>query len=304
MTIARLARLTPAALTAALALALPAVAGAANPADRDRDGMADRWERSHHVASARADQDKDGLTNLGEYRSKTDPRDADSDDDRVSDADEDRDRDHVDNANEMREKTNPADADSDDDGRKDDAEDADKDSVVNGAEDVNGTDPIDADTDGDGVQDGDESSGKITSFTDGVLTIELFDGTALSGMVTAETQIECDSEEDFEDGYEVDDVKGAKPAVVAASVRDRGDKEEGEASSDRREGGKPKPAESGSERPDVEDDGDVEANDDDESGDASHACAATDLTPGKSVHEAELRLGAGGATFVEIELVR
>ena len=51
MTIARLARLTPAALTAALALALPAVAGAANPADRDRDGMADRWEQANTVGA-------------------------------------------------------------------------------------------------------------------------------------------------------------------------------------------------------------------------------------------------------------
>ncbi|HJO53393.1 MAG TPA: lamin tail domain-containing protein, partial [Verrucomicrobiota bacterium] len=51
--------------------------------DRDADGMDDAWEVAHklnsaNAADAMADADNDGVTNLGEFRSGTDPNDADS----------------------------------------------------------------------------------------------------------------------------------------------------------------------------------------------------------------------------------
>src|SRR4051812_47532169 len=67
------------------------LAGAAQAAttDRNRDGLPDRWERSHHLSlhldQARRDQDHDGLDNRGEYRAGMNPRDRDSDDDGVAD---------------------------------------------------------------------------------------------------------------------------------------------------------------------------------------------------------------------------
>lgn len=72
-----------------VALALP---GAASARDRDRDRMPDRWEKryglSTKVNQARRDRDRDDLTNLGEYRSRTNPRDPDTDNDGIEDGDE------------------------------------------------------------------------------------------------------------------------------------------------------------------------------------------------------------------------
>ena len=67
------------------------LAGAAQAAttDRNRDGLPDRWERSHHLSlrldQARRDQDHDGLDNRGEYRAGFNPHDRDSDDDGIAD---------------------------------------------------------------------------------------------------------------------------------------------------------------------------------------------------------------------------
>src|SRR3954465_1349814 len=78
--------------TLGLTLALPLlVAGQAHAGsgDRNRDGLPDRWERSHHLSlhvnQARRDQDHDGLDNRGEYRAGLNPHDRDSDDDGVAD---------------------------------------------------------------------------------------------------------------------------------------------------------------------------------------------------------------------------
>jgi hypothetical protein len=67
------------------------LAGSAQAAttDRNRDGLPDRWERSHHLSlrldQARRDQDHDGLDNRGEYRAGFNPHDRDSDDDGIAD---------------------------------------------------------------------------------------------------------------------------------------------------------------------------------------------------------------------------
>ena len=98
-------------LTAISLAAFPAAAGAAT-ADRDHDGMSDRWEQRHRAHSARADLDRDGLRNLTEFRRHTDPRDADTDDDGLRDG-----REH-------RFGLDARDRDSDDDGVRDDDEGA------------------------------------------------------------------------------------------------------------------------------------------------------------------------------------
>jgi hypothetical protein len=72
-----------------LFLAVPTVASAHGKRDRDHDRMPDKWERAHklnwHKNDARKDADKDGLRNFAEYKSHTDPQDADSDDDGIKD---------------------------------------------------------------------------------------------------------------------------------------------------------------------------------------------------------------------------
>jgi len=81
------------ALLAALgALALLALPGIAAAKDRNHDRIPDRWEKRHHlsleVKQTARDQDRDHLRNRAEFLSGNDPRDRDSDDDRVMDDDE------------------------------------------------------------------------------------------------------------------------------------------------------------------------------------------------------------------------
>ncbi|HPE58902.1 MAG TPA: GEVED domain-containing protein [Thiolinea sp.] len=94
------------------------------------------------------DLDGDGLTNAQEALLGTDPEDADTDNDGISDGIEDANQNGVVDAGE----TSPLDADSDDDGLSDGAEDANH----NGTVDTGETDPLNADTDADGLQDGTE----------------------------------------------------------------------------------------------------------------------------------------------------
>ncbi|MGV3771473.1 MAG: hypothetical protein ACO1QB_01130 [Verrucomicrobiales bacterium] len=57
--------------------------------DSDNDGMEDSWETVHNldleVDDSKLDADHDGLTNLAEYKSKTNPREADTDYDMLND---------------------------------------------------------------------------------------------------------------------------------------------------------------------------------------------------------------------------
>lgn len=90
-------------LALAMLVALPATASAkkhsrhggkaAHKADRNRDGLPDRWERRNHLSlrvnQAGRDQDRDGANNAAEYAGHTNPRDHDSDDDGMSDGSED-----------------------------------------------------------------------------------------------------------------------------------------------------------------------------------------------------------------------
>ena len=82
-------RLFIAALAVLGVLVLPSAAAAR---DRNHDRIPDRWEKKHdlslHVKQTRRDQDHDGLRNLAEFKSHTDPRDKDSDDDGIRDDDE------------------------------------------------------------------------------------------------------------------------------------------------------------------------------------------------------------------------
>ena len=67
-------------------------AATASARDANSDRIPDRWEKRHglslKVKQTHRDQDDDGFKNRAEWRAKTDPHDADSDDDGVPDVDE------------------------------------------------------------------------------------------------------------------------------------------------------------------------------------------------------------------------
>lgn len=145
---------------AALMLAGAAVPAHAAPRDSDRDGIPDRWEKSHGLnprkaADTKADFDKDGLVNVAEYRQGGLPRDEDTDDDGHDDGDE---------VADGTRSTGLRDADTDDDGLLDGDEDADRDGVANEDEDdaVESCRLDDDDRDRDDVDDEDENELRLT----------------------------------------------------------------------------------------------------------------------------------------------
>jgi hypothetical protein len=276
-------------IAAVVALAMLAVPAGAMARDGDHDKMNDRWEKSHGLnvkkKDGALDPDKDGLKNLGEYRSRTNPHDADSDNDGREDGDEDRDRDGVDNGNEARERTSPTDRDSDDDGRHDGVEDRDRDGLNNRGEDRTGNDPMDRDTDDDGRRDGDEQSGTIVSYDSAtkLLTINVTGTGPVSGRVTDATEIKCETEDEHED----DEGHHSAGASRHGADDPAGDDSRREGSDD-----------------DNREDNSGPGSSREHDGDEDNRCSEADLTAGTAVHEAELTGSGADAVWNEIELIK
>jgi hypothetical protein len=187
--------------------------------------------------------------------------------------------------------------------------DQDHDHLRNRAEFLAGDNPRDRDSDDDGVMDGNENAGTITAFDaeSGKLTIGLFNGDSVSGLVTESTRIKCEDEhspdvtararhgeeepgDDHGEGEEAGDDNGGHG-------EEPGDDNGGEAAGDNSgpgNGGEDNsgPGSSHSGRgPSGHDDNGTGAN-----------CTTSDLIVGATVEEAELELEHGVATFEEVEL--
>jgi hypothetical protein len=166
--------------------------------------------------------------------------------------------------------------------------DQDRDHLRNRAEFMAGDNPRSADSDGDGIPDGEENAGTIQSFdpSTGKLTIALFGGETLSGLVGEETEIECGGDHSgmasaSDDGEE-----------HGGSAGEEGEGEPGDDHGDHGEEGEDHHGEGG------------EPGDDDSPGGEGEApsCTTADLTEGAAVKEAELKLESGSATFEKVEL--
>ena len=169
------------ALAAFTSLAMIGAAGAAQhhrAKDSDRDGMPNKWARSHdlkmHHRDAKGDPDKDGLVNLGEFHNDTRPHSADSDKDGLEDG-----------AEVHKFDTDPNDPDSDEDGLPDGEDDGNEDGLPDEGED------------------GDHEGlvGTILHYNakTGVLTFQTMLGYPLAALVTEDTRIvfgrECEGGE-------------------------------------------------------------------------------------------------------------
>jgi hypothetical protein len=153
--------------------------------------------------------------------------------------------------------------------------DQDRDGLKNRGEFRAHLDPRDADTDDDGIDDSAEHPGTVKSFENGVLTISLANGGTVEGMVTDETEVQCDDNPGDDRGEDEgdDDHHGDG---------DHGDDDGG--------GG---------------DDDAVVAHDD--PGDDDHEdgedCGTDALVAGAKVLQAELKIRNGEAVWDEVELL-
>lgn len=160
--------------------------------------------------------------------------------------------------------------------------DQDRDHLRNRAEFLAGDNPRDRDSDDDGVIDGEENAGTIESFdaATGRLTISLFGGDSISGLVTDQTQIKCEDEH--------------SPDVTARASHSGEEADDEDDNSGPGNGNEDNsgPGSSHSNRgPSGHDDNGTGAN-----------CTTSDLVVGATVEEAELELEHGVATFDEVEL--
>lgn len=187
--------------------------------------------------------------------------------------------------------------------------DQDRDHLRNRAEFLAGDDPRDHDSDDDGVMDGHEQAGTIASFDaeTGRLTIDLFGTDTISGLVTDQTEIECEdhasgatasSEGPGSGEAEPGDDHGGEGEVEAGDdnggqgEEEPGDDHGGEEAGDDHHGDNSGPGSenSGPGRGDESDD------------DEDRACTTAELVPGAVVEEAELKIVNGQAIFKEVEL--
>jgi hypothetical protein len=170
--------------------------------------------------------------------------------------------------------------------------DQDRDHLRNRAEFLAGDNPRDRDSDDDGVTDGNENAGKIASFdaATGKLTIDLFGGDSISGVVTPSTRIKCEDESEV---------------ARASHEAEPGDDHGGTGSGDD-DGVETGDDDGGNSGPGSENSGPGSLNSGPgrDGGDDDNAanCTAADLTPGAVVQEAELEIEHGTATFEEVEL--
>jgi len=163
--------------------------------------------------------------------------------------------------------------------------DQDGDKLRNRAEFMAGDNPRNADSDGDGIPDGEENAGTIQSFdpTTGKLTIALFGGETLSGLVTEGTEIECDN----------------GGSAGASDSSDNGEEEAGDDGAGK--GEEPGDDDAGDEADDDSGSPGSGPGGDGEDGGGAN-CTAADLTEGATVKEAEVKLENGAATFEKVEL--
>jgi hypothetical protein len=189
--------------------------------------------------------------------------------------------------------------------------DQDRDHLRNRAEFMAGDNPRDADTDNDGVEDGDENAGTIQSFDQetGKLTIALFGGDTISGVVTEGTEIECDDHGDAATSNEGDGTSSGHDEQSGDDEGEHSGDNEGDDSGEHHgeEPGDDNGGEAGDDDQGEDHGGQPGEGHDGEPGDDNQGedhgnCTTADLTEGAVVKEAELHLSNGQAVFEKVEL--
>jgi hypothetical protein len=163
--------------------------------------------------------------------------------------------------------------------------DQDNDGLDNRSEFRAGDDPRSRDSDDDGVIDGNENAGTISAFdaTTGKLTIALFGGESVTGLVTPETEIKCEGVDDNGSASVSRDHGSSGSGDEGGS---RGEEEPGDDHGGDNVG--PGSSDAGPGRGDENEEG--------------VQCTSADLKVGAVVHEADLEASNGVASFDQVEL--
>jgi hypothetical protein len=148
-----------------------------------------------------------------------------------------------------------------------------------------------------------DNAGTVASFTNGVLTLTLNDNSTVSGKVADTTEISCEATPQATPQVS-NDFRGRASDGGGGNGGDNGGGDNGRGSQpigSQPTGSQPSGSdETGRENQSGDDDnGGVGDNDD-----STPTCDSSSLVKGAIVHEAELRIGSGGATFKKVDLVR
>jgi hypothetical protein len=126
----------------------------------------------------------------------------------------------------------------------------------------------------------DETAGKVVSFEGGVLTIKLNDESTVSGKVTEQTEIQCQS---------------GTPPTEGSDDEDGGDEASGDDGGDSSSHVSSGLSSQGDDMSSGDGSGDGEQ--------SQQACTSAALIPGAVVREAELSVGSAGSVWDHIDLI-
>jgi hypothetical protein len=128
-----------------------------------------------------------------------------------------------------------------------------------------------------------DNAGTVQSFSGGILTIALNDGSTVKGAVTNDTELEC--------------MASGQSSTTTHDDGDPGSGGDNQGSGDNNQGS----GDNDANESQGDDQGDQ--NDQGEDQGAQQSCSTANLTPGAVVHEASLRIGGSGAAWQKVELV-
>jgi hypothetical protein len=136
-----------------------------------------------------------------------------------------------------------------------------------------------------------ENAGTVASFSGGVLTIKLGDGSTVSGMVTGDTELECTAPDQTQTAGDSGD-GGAGDQNSGDEQSSGSDENQAQGSGDQ----------SGEDQGDAAEQNDQAENENENDPGEENACATSSLTPGTVVRAAELRISSSGSLWKQLEL--
>lgn len=145
-----------------------------------------------------------------------------------------------------------------------------------------------------------DNAGTVTDFSNGVLTIQLNDGSTVKGAVTNDTEIECTSTQPQTTTHSEGDGSGDQSSGSGDQSSGSGDQSSG---GDNQSSGTEDQGDNDANETQGEDQNQTQGEDQGEDQNQSSSCSSSSLKDGAVVHEASLRLGGSGASWQKVELV-